>query len=74
VTDTPARNLATFLPLALGTDGQPYIRCLTVVALLEHCAAKIRITGLDAEAAAQLLDAEADALNVRAIARTQNTP
>ena len=65
--DIPARRLATFLPLVTGTDGQPYISCLSVLALLEHCATKIRITGLDGATAADLLDAEADALNIRAI-------
>jgi hypothetical protein len=62
--------LATFLPLVTCDDGQPYISCLAVAALLEYCAAKIRITGFDADAAAALVDAEADALNVRAIALT----
>ena len=70
--DRPERHLSMFLPVVTGTDGQPYISCLVVLALLEHCAAKIRLTGLDGEAAAELLDAEADALNVRAITRTQD--
>ncbi|MEV8523186.1 hypothetical protein AB0451_03360 [Streptomyces sp. NPDC052000] len=68
--DTPARNLATWLPLVTGSDGQPYISCLSVLALLEYCATTVRITGLDGEAAAELLDTESAALNVRAIHRT----
>ncbi|MFE4857322.1 hypothetical protein [Streptomyces sp. NPDC056670] len=72
MTDAPARNLATWLPLVTGFDGQPYISCTSVAALLEYCATTIRITGLDGEAAAELLDGEGAALNVRAIAQTAN--
>ncbi|MEU6054181.1 hypothetical protein ABZ829_27645 [Streptomyces xanthochromogenes] len=71
---TPARNLATWLPLVTGSDGQPYISCTSVAALLEYCAATVRITGLDGEAAAQLLDSESAALSVRAIAHTTARP
>ncbi|MCT9092891.1 hypothetical protein N4G70_29060 [Streptomyces sp. ASQP_92] len=66
----PRRNLTLHLPLVTGTDGQPYISCLAVAALLEYVATTIRITGLDGEAGAELLDSEASALTVRAIART----
>ncbi|MFJ2399823.1 hypothetical protein ACIOUE_00865 [Streptomyces xanthochromogenes] len=70
MTQPPNPGLSAFLPLVTCDDGQPYISCLAVAALLEYCAAKIRMTGLDANAAADLLASEADALNVRAIALT----
>ncbi|MFK0182031.1 hypothetical protein ACIQVR_39475 [Streptomyces xanthochromogenes] len=63
-------SLATFLPLSTAQDGQPYISCAAVVALLEHCAVTIAATGLDADAAASLLDDEAEVLNLRAIGQT----
>lgn len=71
MTDTPARNLATWLPLVTGSDGQPYISCTSVAALLEYCATTVRITGLDGDEAADLLDGEADALNCRAVMITR---
>lgn len=69
--DSPASNR---LPLVTGSDGQPYIGCDAVIALLRAHASACRTNAdepdIDLHVVAAALDMEADALDVRAIAHT----
>ncbi|SES03624.1 hypothetical protein [Streptomyces qinglanensis] len=72
--DGPVPPVATGLPLAVGSDGQPYLGCDTVIALLRAIASSSRnladAPDCDLDTLAAILDLEADALEVRAIAHT----
>ncbi|MFD9630105.1 hypothetical protein [Streptomyces violascens] len=63
------------LPLVTGPDGQPYLGCDAVVSLLRAIADTCSKTVHDVDDAGAFADAvhlEADALDVRAIAHTQD--
>ncbi|WP_030670567.1 hypothetical protein [Streptomyces rimosus] len=75
--DDPVRPAAMRLPIVTGTDGQPYLGCDAVVALLRAIAASCRTLADDPEcdldSAAAVIDYEADALECRAIDRTRRS-
>ncbi|WP_143668314.1 hypothetical protein [Streptomyces sp. f150] len=66
----------TGLPLTTGPNGQPLIGCDAVVALLESIANVVERLASEDDPAdlAAAIRVEADALNVRAIAHTTETP
>lgn len=72
--DAPVELASTSLPIVTATDGQPYIGCDAILALLRAIAESCRTLadnpecGLDSAAAA--IDYEADNLECRAIAHT----
>jgi hypothetical protein len=71
----PLQPTVTSIPIVTGTDGQPYMGCDAVVALLravaEACRGNVH-DDADAGDFAAAVDIEADALAVRAIAHTSN--
>ena len=62
------------IPILVGNDGQPYIGCDAVIALLRAIAEAQRINAdepdIDIHVMSAAIDIEADALEVRAIAHT----
>ncbi|MCX4543806.1 hypothetical protein [Streptomyces sp. NBC_01565] len=66
--------VSSCLPLVTGSDGQPYIGCDAAIALLRAIASASRANAddpeIDAHVVAAAIEAEADALEVRAIAHT----
>lgn len=66
----------TSLPIVTAPDGQPLIGCDAAVALLESIASVVERldSGDDPTDLAAAIRIEADALNVRAIAHTVETP
>ncbi|MEU2789072.1 hypothetical protein [Streptomyces sp. NPDC007100] len=75
--DDPVRPLALRLPIVTGTDGQPYLGCGAVVALLRAIAESCRTLAddpdCDLDSAAAAFDYEADALECRAIEYTRRS-
>lgn len=69
-----AQPVSSHLPIVTGGDGQPYIGCDAVIALLRAIATAQRANAddpeIDAYVMAAAIDIEADALEVRAIAHT----
>lgn len=72
--DAPVQPATTSLPIVTATDGQPYIGCDAVLALLRAIADSCRNLApdpdCDLDSAAAAIDYEADALECRAIAHT----
>lgn len=64
--------ISTRLPLAMGTDGQPYLGCDAVIALLRSISTVCRTLPdeVSPDLLANVLDLEADALDCRAIQHT----
>lgn len=66
--------VSSYLPLVTGSDGQPYIGCDAVIALLRAIASASRTNAedldIDVHVVAAAIEIEADALEVRAIAHT----
>ena len=72
--DDLVQPASTSLPIVTATDGQPYIGCDAVLALLRAIADSCRNFAdepdCDLDSAAAAIDVEADALECRAIAHT----
>ena len=70
--------VVTSLPIVVGNDGQPYIGCDAVLALLRAIASSSRNLAddpdCDLRTLAATMDLEANALEVRAIAHTTGPP
>lgn len=65
------------MPIVTGSDGQPYLPCEAVLALLRAIATSCRNLAddpdCDLHTAGAAIDIEADALEFRAIAATRET-
>lgn len=74
MTDDAPQPVVTGLPIVVGSDGQPYLGCDAVLALLRAVATSSRTLADDPECdlrtLADTLAREVDALEVRAIAHT----
>lgn len=72
--DAPAQPTVTSIPITTGSDGRAYVGCDAVIALLRSLAHVITSDDdpepFDAEAIAEYLSREADALTCRAITHT----
>lgn len=73
--DSPVQPVTNQMPIVIGSDGQPYIACDLVIALLRAIANSCRNLADDLdcslEGAGAAVDVHADALEVRAIAHTR---
>jgi hypothetical protein len=78
VNAAPLPHAADRLPIVTATDGQPYLPCEAVLALLRAIAESCRNLADDPDCtltgAGAAIDIEADALEARAIAHTTETP
>lgn len=74
----PLAHATDSLPIVTASNGQPFIPCDTVLALLRAIAESCRNLAddpdCDLHTAGEAIDIEADALNVRAIAHTLEMP
>ncbi|GGV37020.1 hypothetical protein GCM10010293_40660 [Streptomyces griseoflavus] len=74
----PLPHAADSLPIVTANDGQPYLPCEAVLILLRAIATSCRDLAddldCDLHTAGAAIDVEADALEFRAIAATQETP
>lgn len=74
----PLPHAADSLPIVTAGDGQPYLSCEAVLALLRAIAESCRNLAddpdCDLHTAGAAIDIEADTLELRAIAATRETP
>lgn len=74
----PLPHAADSMPIVTGSDGQPYLSCEAVLVLLRAIAESCRNFAddpdCDLHTAGAAIDIEADTLEFRAIAATQETP
>lgn len=74
----PLPHAADSLPIVTANDGQPYLSCEAVTILLRAIAESCRNLAddpdCDLHTAGAAIDIEADTLELRAIAATQETP
>ena len=75
---TPLPHAADRMPIVTANDGQPYLSCEAVLALLRAIAESCRNFADDPDCtlhgAGDAIDIEADALEARAIAHTAKSP